>query len=907
VRDGAGGYSTVAAAVTPVPRPDFALSYQAVTAPPAALGAALKDRYVLERELGRGGMAVVYLARDLRHERSVALKVLDPDLIPTLGPERFQREIRLAARLQHPHILTVLDSGDAAGHLWFTMPYVEGESLRERLRREGPLPLADAISITREVADGLEYAHRHGVIHRDIKPENILLAAGHALIADFGIARALAGGSSDEQGAGRHATLTSAGVSLGTPAYMSPEQASGDPLDGRTDVYSLACVCYEMLTGAPAFTGPTAQAVLAKHFSGELPALREIRPDAPAAIEAAIVKALAPDPERRFASAADFAASLDGARSGSISTTVSERLAPNRGVRALMGVGVLLLAGALSVWLPRSRRLPSGAEPARLAVLPFENIGDAEDEYFADGVADAVRGKLSALPGLQVIASSSSDQYRGTTKDVREIGRELDVQYLLIGKVRWQKQGAGASRVQVSPELIQTATGTTRWQQPFDAPLADVFRMQVDIASRVATELDLALGAGAQARMAERPTQNLAAYDAFLRGERLSARVALTDVNALLQAVAAYEEAVALDPRFGVAWAQLSRALSTIYVNSTQLPDAGARAEKAAEQALHFAPDAPQAHFARALYLSAVRREHSAALEEVDRALERAPRDVELLSMAGLAEQQLGQWERAVEHFRRAQSLDPRSFGTARRLARVLLWLRRYREARQACDDALRISSASPDVIDLKVVSYLGEGDLEGARRAIGEAPAGLDRVRLLAHVAGYLNLYWALEDEQQTLLLGVTPAAFENDRAEWALTLAQIRAARGDTAVARAYGDTASGELTRMAAANPNDGYVHAMLSLAHALAGRRPDAVREAELGSKLEPVAANGITGPLVQHLVVLTYLALGDYERALDSLEPLLRVPYFVSPAWLRIDPSFTKLRSHLRFRRLAAAE
>jgi serine/threonine-protein kinase len=880
-----------------------------VTLAPAALADALKDRYTLERELGRGGMAVVYLARDLRHERPVALKVLDAALVPALGAERFQREIRFAARLQHPHILTVLDSGDAAGHLWFTMPYVEGESLRARLKREGALPLEDALRITREVADGLEYAHRQGVIHRDIKPENILLSAGHALIADFGIARALAGGRTGEQSSGRDATLTNVGVSLGTPAYMSPEQASGDPLDGRTDVYSLACVCYEMFAGAPAFTGPTAQAVLAKHFSGEVPSLHEARPDVPPAVEAAIGKALAPDPDQRFATAAEFAAALAGAGAGTTAVSAPVRQAPRRRALAAIGVAVLLtLAAALAFWLPgRGGKLGRDAGPTRLAVLPFENVGDAEDEYFADGVADAVRGKLSALPGIQVIASSSSDQYRSTTKSLAEIGRELGAQYLLVGKVRWQKQGTGESRVQVSPELIQAASGTTRWQQPFDAPLEDVFRVQGDIATRVAAELDLALATDTRAQMAERPTRNLAAYDAFLRGERLSNRVGVTDVDALVRAIGAYEEAISLDSTFGLAWAQLSRALSTLYVNATRFPESGERAGRAAERAVALAPNAPQAHFARALHLSAVRREHAPALEEVNRALKRAPADAELLSMAGLAEQQLGRWNDAVGHFREAQSLDPRSLATARRLARVLLWLRRYPDAREACDYALRISTASPDVMDLKVASYLGQGDLDGARAAIRDAPRELDPTRLMAHIAGYFNLYWVLDDEQQQRLLRVGPDAFENDRSEWALTLAQVRALRGDTALARVYGDTASIELMRMVAANPNDGYARVTLGMAHALAGRRAEAVREGELGVRREPVEANGITGPLVQHFLVAIYVRLGDYEAALDRLEPLVRIPYFLSPAWLRIDPTFAPLRNHPRFKRLAAAE
>jgi DNA-binding NarL/FixJ family response regulator len=282
---------------------------------PTALADALRDRYVLDRELGHGGMAAVYLAHDLRHDRPVALKVLHPDLAQTLGPERFKREIRLAARLQHPHILTVLDSGEADGRLWFTMPFVEGESLRDRLTRERQLPVDAALRIATEAARALEYAHKHGVVHRDIKPENILLTVdGSTLVADFGIARAL---TPDGE------RLTEAGLAIGTPAYMSPEQAAGDrALDARTDIYSLGAVLYEMLAGEPPFTGPSAQAIIAKRFSGEVPRVRHARSSVPAAVDEAVARALAPVAADRFESAEAFGRALgtDGATRVTVAT-----------------------------------------------------------------------------------------------------------------------------------------------------------------------------------------------------------------------------------------------------------------------------------------------------------------------------------------------------------------------------------------------------------------------------------------------------------------------------------------------------------------------------------------------------------------------------------------------------------
>jgi len=362
---------------------------------------ALSSSYAVERQLGRGGMATVYLARDLRHERSVALKVLQPDLARSLGAERFLREIRTAARLQHPHILSVHDSGDAEGQLWFTMPYVEGESLRRRLERERQLPIEDALRIARQVADGLDYAHRHGVVHRDIKPENILLSEGHALVADFGISRALS-----PEGAGE--ALTETGVTVGTPAYMSPEQATGQAVDARTDVYALGVVLYEMLAGEPPFTGPNPQAVIAKRFHTDAVPLRAVRPAVPAQVDQAVARALARVPTDRFASTAELARALatPSEPAVTVGAPAAERHRPGTGL-LLLGLGILIGLGVLFAWT-RSRRGEPADEPGlkRVAVLPFDNLSDdPQQAFFADGIAEDLMTDLSHLSGLFVIAS----------------------------------------------------------------------------------------------------------------------------------------------------------------------------------------------------------------------------------------------------------------------------------------------------------------------------------------------------------------------------------------------------------------------------------------------------------------------------------------------------------------------
>ena len=407
----------------------------------------LTGRYTLGRELGRGGMATVFLAHDLKHDRPVALKVLLPELAASLGPDRFQREIRFAARLQHPHILTVLDSGETAGQLWFTMPYVEGESLRARLNSDGQLALKEALRIAREAAQALNYAHQHQIIHRDIKPENILLTGdGSTLVADFGIARAIGGDAGE--------ALTQTGLSVGTPAYMSPEQANGTrSVDGRSDVYSLACVLYEMLAGEPPFTGPTAAAILMRRFSEAPPSVRKLRANVPEAVDQALQQALAQVPGDRFPTAGAFAEALEAvvvtptatptvatapATTSPVPATASTpQLQPSAPARrrfptgaAMLLLGFLVGLGLLFAWQRSRAGAAMGSEgPKRVAVLPFENLGDSSSAYFADGITDEVRGKLSQIQGLAVIARASSNEYRHTGKQPQQIARELGADF----------------------------------------------------------------------------------------------------------------------------------------------------------------------------------------------------------------------------------------------------------------------------------------------------------------------------------------------------------------------------------------------------------------------------------------------------------------------------------------------
>jgi serine/threonine-protein kinase len=871
------------------------------------LQTALGAHYTVVKEVGRGGMATVFLARDLKHNRSVALKVLHAELASSLGPERFRREIAFAAQLQHPHILTVLDSGEtASGLLWFTMPFVDGESLRDRLKRERQLPVDEAVRIGRETAQALDYAHRHRVIHRDVKPENILLTSdGQALVADFGIGRALnpqTGEQSFEH------SLTGTGLAVGTPAYMSPEQASGERnLDARTDVYALGAVVYEMLAGEPPFTGPSAQAVMAKMMASEAPSVRRVRPSVPAAVDAAVRKALSPVPADRFATTADFGRALDAAErtvTGPTATTPERARAVSAPRRrpvgfALLGLGFFIGVGVLFAW--RSRSGPTSASGTiRVAVLPFENLGDSTDAYFADGLTDAVRGKLTTLPGLAVIASASSGQYKHSTKSPQEIGQELGgVRYLLVGKVRWAKSAGTQSRVQVTPALVDVSTGTDTWEQPFDAPLTDVFKVQGDIAERVAQSLGVALSAGTRQTLTAQSTENLAAYDAYLKGE--DARHSQGPAG--FRATAYYKQAISLDSSFAPAWAKLAEVEAARYFNGAPSPERAELVRTAADRARVLAPNSEDGYMARASYEYLVLGDNQRALASYGEGLKVAPSSAELLTGAALAEQSLGRWESALAHVRQAEILDPRNVATVRRLAVTYLWLRRFPEAAAACDRGLSIAPTSLGLLETKAMTALGQGDLPAAT-AVAKSPSAGDQSAVVANFANFWDLYWVLDDAQQRLLLSLSPAEF-GDRAPWAISLAETYALRGDAARARMYADSSRLAFEALLKSSPNDAQSHAEYGLTLAYLGRKSDAIRESERARTLVPMSADGYSGPYYQHLAVRTYLLVGEPEKAIDLLEPLLKVPYILSPGWLKVDPNFTSIRNNPRFQRLIA--
>lgn len=645
----------------------------------------LPPQYSLERELDGGGMSRVFVAFDETLSRRTVIKVLRPDLAAAVNVERFRREIRVVANLVHPHIVPLLSAGEVAGLPYYTMPFIEGESLGARLRRDGCLPIAEATRYAREIAEVLEYAHRRRIVHRDIKPGNILIHEGHALVMDFGIARAVTESANEER-------LTQAGVVIGTPKYMSPEQAAGDPaLDGRADVYSLGCVLFELLTGRPPYIGDNPQAIVAQHFAAPVPSARALRHEVPVQIDDAIASALAKKPAARCASAAQFAAAL-------VDTTY-------------------MVSGA--------RRDVPTTKPM-IAVLPFPSLSASpDDEYFSDGITEDIITQLSKIGALRVISRTSAMRFKRAQQSLKEIAAALQATHIVEGSVRRAGQ-----RLRIVAQLIEASTDTHLWGQTYDRELSDIFAIQSEVAEAIAGALRATLAPAEQQRLSRKPTDDQAAYDLFLLARH---HLNTSTAEGFGRAMELYRQAVERDPDFARAWGALARAHHFHLAGYYGVPprEVAKNVVEYAERALQLDPDLAEAHMMLGYVDEFITHDPARAWAHKERALHLSPNMADAHLALGNSLIVAGKYRQALEEGRIALELDPAS-------ELVHLHVNWQRMLTRDLDAAIAGCEAAEAQFGMKLIPLVhGEALL-----AAGRATEGLAVIRALYdQVPSTLNL----------------------------------------------------------------------------------------------------------------------------------------------------------------------
>jgi len=691
----------------------------------------LGDSYTIVRELARGGMSRVYLADDRTLGRQVVVKALSPDLAAEVNVERFAREVQLAGRLQHPHIVPLISAGNAAATPFFIMPFVAGISLRERLQKGGELPIDETVRVLRDVATALEYAHENGIVHRDIKPENILLSGGSAVVTDFGVAKAISAATVAERGA----ALTGTGIALGTPTYMAPEQAAADPtMDSRADIYAWGIVAYEMLTGAAPFAGRSPTSMIAAHIAEPVPPIH--RPGVPHRLTELVMRTLRKRPADRPQTAQELVTELDAITSAGVSSAEVQsgrRPTTQRWIAAAAALLILVLGWSFL-------RVRGGAAPGsavkRIAVMPFANAsGSADDEYFADGMSEELGAALGRVRGVQVASHSSVFSFKGKDVDVRDVGRKLAVDAVLEGRVRRAGQ-----RLRVTAELTDVSNGLSLWSDSYERDAKDVFAVQDDIARAIASALELKFSEKVSPTLpAEvQGTEDPQAYDLYLRGRYFWHQ---RGPENLRNAIRFFEEAITHDPKFARAYAGLASAYVLLPEYSDLAPaDAGMRAERAAAAALQYDSTVAEAYLARGLS-DAHDWKWTDAAAAYHKALALEPRNATAHQWYGELLYVLGDADSSIAQMRQARALDPLAPIAASALAYALYDGRHFEEAAREGERAAELAPKLGLIRRVLAQTYVALHDstraLASARLAVALDPERSSSIGLLAYVAG--------------------------------------------------------------------------------------------------------------------------------------------------------------------------
>ena len=849
------------------------------------------SHYRIIEKIGAGGMGEVYLAEDTQLNRKVALKFLPSHLCQDEDcRKRFTREAQAAAKLAHPNIVTIHEVSEFNGRPYFSMEHIEGKSLREVIR-QGDLSPAQATGLAIQLCEGLQEAHSAGIIHRDIKPSNIIIdRKGRSRILDFGLATIR-----------QTEKLTRVGSTLGTVPYMSPEQTRGEEIDHRSDIFSLGVVLYEMITGRLPFKGEHEPAIINSISHDEPEPLSRYKSGVPDALQRIINKALAKDKNLRYQHADDMMADL---RALQTEDAAVAHITPHRDWwnRYVVVGAVLILIVIAGYWLLADSGLMTkgkkSPERKMLVVLPFQNLGASDDEYFADGITDEITSRLGVIKGLGVISRTSAMQYKNTNKGLPQIAKELAVDYVLEGTIRWDKSG-DTNLVRITPQLIKASDNTHVWAGNYERALKSVFAVQAEIAACIADTLGLTLLEPERKSLEAKPTDNLEAYGFYLRGKEY-----WEDTRSATKAIPMIEKAVVLDSNFCQAYSLLARLCGFAYINN--LPGRKEWAEKAktaAERAFHLAAGKPEGYLALGSYYYFVNRDYDRALELYHKALEGQPNNSDLLAAIGYVQRRQGKWEEAAASLQKAFQLDPGSVVIADGLARsTLLMMHRLNDAEIVIDRALEMAPDNEVLLPAKALLRWYDGDSLGARASLNRLEQVADR-SYFAFWAEIADI--AMRDFESALRRRTSLAINHpyNDSVSYYLRKGDIYMYLDNNDAGKNYYDSARIVCQNKVLAEPDNADARISLAQAYAGLGRKQDAIREGEKAIELLPITEDALSGAVILADLALVYVMVGEFDKAIDQLDYLLSIPSYIQVEELRRHPNWDPLRNNPRFQKL----
>jgi len=863
-------------------------------------GTLFAGRYEVIEELGKGGMGRVYRVLDTKIDEEVALKLIRPEVASERKTiKRFSNELRLARQISHKHVCRMYDLSEEAGIHYITMEYVPGESLKSMIKMTKQFSASTAISIAKQICQGLAEANKYGVVHRDLKPGNIMIDRdGNVRIMDFGIARSI---ESKE--------VTETGMLIGTPEYMSPEQVRGEGEDHRSDIYSLGIILYEMLTGKLPFEGKTPISIAMKHQREVPKNPEELNPQIPDSLIHVILKCMEKKKEMRYQGAEELLTELNKIEGRKqIISPERMKITYQRFRTLVAALFVAVLLAGISYRLIFDRQPMSSSERKMLVVLPFSNLGSSEDGYFADGITDEITNRLATLNMLGVISRTSAFQYRNTNKTIKQIADELDVDYVLEGSVRWNRSPTGKGRIRVASQLVRVTDDIQVWSESYDRVIDDIFSVQSEIAEQVAQQLDLTVLEPERRAMNARPTENLRAYDYYLRGREHEDRGwAYLDNQEFELALEMLDKATDLDPGFTLAYVRKSYIHSRMYFFAVDHTEE--RLEKswaAVTKALELQPDYPEALRILAFYYYWGLSDYNRAAEIFESVQKMAPNfDPQVL---GYIQRRQGRWEQCLETLERAFRINPRDTQIAYELGGAYISMRRYEEAEGWFNRALAIY---PDHLPAQLgkigISVLSEGNTKKALAALEKVP----RHQLRDYMWFTLNM---LERNYPAVLDWIASLSYDTYEDQHFyfqkdLAYASVYYAMNDLQLMKTHAESVRMVLEKAVVERAEDPRFHAALGLAYAYLDRKEEAIQEGRLAEKLHPVSRDAAQGPIYLLNLAKIYTVIGEHKEAIDQLKYLLSIPHaeylwqLISIPQLRLDPQWDSLREHPRFEAL----